>query len=51
MSAAADRLLTLAQAAERSECEVKTLRRAIAAGDLTEWQTVPTVVIPPKEPA
>jgi excisionase family DNA binding protein len=31
---AAERLLTLAQAAERSECSPKTLRRAIAAGEL-----------------
>lgn len=31
---AAERLLTIAQAAERSECSAKTLRRAIAAGDL-----------------
>lgn len=29
---AAEKLLTLAQAAERSECSVKTIRRAIAAG-------------------
>lgn len=31
---AAERLLTIAQAAERSGCSVKTLRRAISAGDL-----------------
>jgi excisionase family DNA binding protein len=54
---AAERLLTVAQAAERSECSVKTLRRAIAAGDLaavrvgsTRPNPSPSTSAPPATP-